>query len=63
MAVGLGERDVDSGVDLLDLAVMAMSARRRAAVLTWDFRQFRSVMLQRGHHWPLLVEEHELPAA
>lgn len=61
MAVGLGERHVDSGVDLPDLVVMAMSARRGAAVLTWDFRQFRSVVLQRGHHWPLLVQEHELP--
>lgn len=63
IAVGLGERYVDSGVDLPDLVVMAMSARRGAAILTWDFRHFRTVVLQRGHHWPLLVEEHELPGS
>lgn len=62
IAVGLGERYVGSGVDLSDLAVMAMSARRCAPVLTWDFRHFRSVVMAKGHHWPLLVEEHDLPA-
>jgi hypothetical protein len=40
---------------------MAMAASRRAWVLTWDHRHFRSVVLRRGHHWDLLVEEAELP--
>jgi predicted nucleic acid-binding protein len=34
----------------------------RARVLTWDFRRFRAVVLRRGHQWPLVVEEAELPA-
>lgn len=60
-AVEMGARYPDSGADLPDLIVMSMSAQRSAAVLTWDYRHFRSVVLRRGHHWPLLVEEHELP--
>ena len=51
----------DSGVDLPDLVVMAMSNHRKAPILTWDFRHFRAVVLRRGHHWPLVVTEHELP--
>jgi predicted nucleic acid-binding protein len=62
LAIGLAERYADSGADLPDLTVMAMSAVRKASVLTWDFRPFRSVILRRGHRWPLVVEEHELPA-
>jgi predicted nucleic acid-binding protein len=61
-AIDLAGRDPGSGVDLPDLVVMAMSRQRKAAVLTWDFRHFRSVVLRRSHHWPLLVDEHELPA-
>ncbi len=62
MALDLAERYADSGADLPDLVVMAMAAARKAMVLTWDFRHFRSVVLRRGHHWRLLVEEDELPA-
>ena len=62
LALDLGEQYADSGVDLTDLTVMAMAHTRDAAILTWDFRHFRSVILERGHHWPLLVEEHELPS-
>lgn len=62
LALDLGEKYVDSGADLTDLTVMAMAHTRNASILTWDFRHFRSVVLQRGHHWPLLVEEHELPS-
>jgi len=62
MAIELGERYSDSGVDLTDLTVMAMAHHRDAAILTWDFRHFRSVILERGQHWDLLVQEHELPA-
>jgi len=61
-AIELAGRYPDSGVDLPDLMVMAMSRHRQATALTWDFRHFRSVVLRRGHHWPLLVAEHELPA-
>ena len=61
LALELAARYQDSGADLTDLTVMAMAERRNAAILTWDFRHFRSVVLRRGHHWPLLVEEHELP--
>jgi predicted nucleic acid-binding protein len=60
-AVTLAERYADSAVDLPDLIVMAMSTGRRAEILTWDFRHFRSVVLRRGHHWRLVVEEHDLP--
>ena len=60
-ALKLAQRYVDSGADLPDLAVMAMASQRRADILTWDFRHFRAVVLRRGHHWPLLVEETELP--
>jgi predicted nucleic acid-binding protein len=61
LAIELAERYPDSGADLPDLVVMAMSARRKAQILTWDFRHFRSVVLRRGHFWRLLVDEHELP--
>jgi len=63
LALDLAERYIDTGVDLPDLSVMAMAASRRAWVLTWDHRHFRSVVLRRGHHWDLLVEEAELPEA
>lgn len=62
MAVELAARYADSGVNLPDLVVMAMSAARKASILTWDYRHFRSVVLRRGHHWPLLVEEREAPS-
>ena len=61
LATRLGQRFLDSGADLPDLVVMAMASRRRAQILTWDFRHFRSVVLRRGHHWPLVVDESELP--
>lgn len=61
-SIDLGERYADSGVDLADLTVMTMAQARGAMILTWDFRHFRSVILERGHHWPLLVGEHELPS-
>ena len=60
-ALALAERYPDSGVDLPDLIVMAISSHRKAPILTWDFRHFRTVVLRRGHHWPLVVSEHELP--
>jgi len=62
LALDLGEQYADSGVDLTDLTVMAMAHTRDAIILTWDFRHFRSVILNRGQHWPLLVDEHELPS-
>ena len=62
LALGLGERYPDGGAELPDLVVMAMAESRRAPVLTWDFRHVRSVVLRKGHHWPLVVEEHELPS-
>ncbi|MGE4163960.1 MAG: type II toxin-antitoxin system VapC family toxin [Vicinamibacterales bacterium] len=61
--IQLAERYPDSGADLPDLCVMAMAARRKARILTWDFRHFHSVVIGRGQHWRLLVEEHELPPA
>lgn len=60
-ALGLGDRCPNSGVDLPDLSVMAMSRHRGAEILTWDFPHFRSVVPRRGQHWPLVVAEHELP--
>ena len=61
LALKLGKRFTDSGVDLPDLIVMAMAHHRKAQILTWDFRHFRSVVLKRGHHWSLLVTEDEMP--
>lgn len=61
LAARLGKRYIDSGADLPDLIVMSMAHHRKAQILTWDFRHFRSVILRRGHHWPLLVDEAELP--
>ena len=60
-ALKLGKRYLDSGADLPDLIVMSMAHHRKAQILTWDFRHFRSVVAKRGHHWPLLVSEMELP--
>jgi len=60
-ALTLGKRYQDSGVDLPDLIVMSMAHHRKAHILTWDFRHFRSVVIKRGHHWPLLVSETEMP--
>lgn len=61
LSLKLGKRFSDSGADLPDLIVMAMAYHRKAQILTWDFRHFRSVVLRRGHHWPLLVSETEMP--
>ena len=61
LALKLGKRYSDSGAELPDLIVMAMAHHRKAQILTWDFRHFRSVVLKRGHHWPLLVAEAEMP--
>lgn len=58
----LAKRYPDSGADIPDLIVMAMASQRRASVLTWDFRHFRAVVLRRGHHWPLVVDEGALPS-
>lgn len=61
-ALALSERYPNSGADLPDPLVMAMSSHRQAPILTWDFRPFRSVVLRRGHHCALVVAEHELPS-
>lgn len=61
LALKLGRRYLDSGADLPDLVVMSMAHHRQAHVLTWDFRYFRSVVHKRGHHWPLVVTEAEMP--
>jgi len=61
LALKLGKRYMNSGADLPDLIVMAMAHHRKAQILTWDFRHFRSVVLKRGHHWPLLISETEMP--
>jgi predicted nucleic acid-binding protein len=62
LSLRLARRYLDAGVDLPDLTVMAMASRRRAEILTWDYRHFRAVVLRRGHHWPLVVAESELPS-
>ncbi|MFK7862545.1 MAG: hypothetical protein AB8B64_27310 [Granulosicoccus sp.] len=61
LALKLDKRYGDSGAGLPDLIVMAMAHRRKAQILTWDFRHFQSVVLRRGHHWPLLVSKAETP--
>ncbi|MDZ7670659.1 MAG: PIN domain-containing protein [Gammaproteobacteria bacterium] len=61
LALRLARRYQGSGADLPDLSVMAMASVRKASILTWDFRHFRAVVLRRGHRWPLVVEEDELP--
>jgi predicted nucleic acid-binding protein len=61
-ALDLGAKHAGLGLDLPDLSVMAISKSRRALVLSWDFRHFRAASPARGRYWPLLVQEHELPA-
>ena len=61
LALDLAERYVDTGVDLPDLTVMAMASIRDALILTWDYRDFRTVVLDKGHPWDLLVQESDLP--
>ncbi len=61
LALELAGRYVDTRVDLPDLTEMAMAANRSAWILTWDYRDFRTVVLRKGHHWDLLVQESELP--
>ena len=61
LALDLADRYTDTGVDLPDLTVMAMASIREAWVLTWDYRDFRTVVLGKDHHWDLLVQESELP--
>jgi predicted nucleic acid-binding protein len=61
-ALDLGAKHAGLGLDLPDLSVMAISKARRALVLSWDFRHFRAASPARGRYWPLLVQEHELPA-
>ena len=60
-ALDLVARYAESGLDLVDAAVMAIAARRDGLILTWDFRHFRAAVPARRRHWPLLVEEHEVP--
>lgn len=61
LALDLADRYVETGVDLPDLTVMAMASIRDAWILTWDYRDFRTAVLDKGHHWDLLVQESELP--
>lgn len=63
LALDLAQRYVETGVDLPDVTVMAMASIRHAWVLTWDYRDFRTVVLGKGHHWDLLVQESELPSS
>ena len=55
------ERYAAAALDLADAVVMAMAGSRRGIILTWDFRHFRAAVPGRRKHWPLLVQEHELP--
>ncbi len=61
LVLRLARRFRGSGVDLPDLTVMAMASERKAGILTWDFRHFRTVVPRRGHQWKLVVKEDELP--
>jgi predicted nucleic acid-binding protein len=60
-ALGLLERYGGIGLDLTDAAVMAMAESRDGLILTWAFRHFRASSPGRRRHWPLLVQEHEMP--
>jgi predicted nucleic acid-binding protein len=60
-ALEIMERFETAGVDLADAVVMAMAEAREALILTWDFRHFRGTAPGRRRHWPLLVQEHEIP--
>jgi hypothetical protein len=62
LALDLADRYVDTGVDLPDLTVMAMASIRDAWILTWDYRDFGTVVVGKNHHWDLLVQESERPA-
>ena len=60
-AQGLGRRYQDSGTDLPDLTAISMAHHRRAHILTWDSRHYRSVVLRRSHCRPLAITEEEMP--
>ncbi len=60
-ALKLGRRYEDSEADLPDLIVMSMAHHRKAQILMRDFRHFGSVAIKRGHQWPLLVSETDMP--
>lgn len=60
-ALDIVARYAKGGLDLVDALVMAMAARRRGLILTWNFRHFRAAVPARRRHWPLLVQEHEVP--
>jgi len=60
-ALDLVGRYVRSGLDLVDASVMSMASARGGLIFTWDFRHFRMAVPARGRHWPLLVQEHEVP--
>ncbi len=60
-ALEMLDRYEDIGLDLADAVVMAIAEARQGLILTWDFRHFRAAVPVRRQHWPLLVQEHEVP--
>jgi len=60
-ALEMLDRYETTGLDLADAVVMAIAEARQALILTWDFRHFRAAAPGRRRHWPLLVQEHEMP--
>ena len=60
-ALDILERYGDSGIDLPDAVVMAMSNARGARAFTRGFLHFRPVVFRRGETIPLLVAESDMP--
>jgi len=47
------------GLGLVDAVVMAVAEARDAAILTFDFTDFRATKPARGRSWRLVIEEAE----
>ena len=58
-AVGYDERNADLGLGIADSSVMALAEDERAAILTFDFADFRATRPLRGDFWRLVIDEDE----
>ena len=59
-AAQIDERYADLQLGIVDASVMAVAERERAAILTFDFRDFRATKPRRGRSWRFVIEERDL---
>ena len=56
-AIEIDRRHAALGLGLVDAAVMAVAEAERAAILTFDFSDFRAAPRTDGPPWPLVIDE------